>query len=1032
MKTRKGWMAQRAAFLLACLLLLVIPVPAARAEPADNFCNLIVVTRFADDSADAYNLTYNTGWSTVSNWSELKGMFGSVVTDHSTKAFIYTASQGRVVLNNFFPQDKGDGTAATFTLAYGQSHYSDGYEIAHEVVAAINAGTIPLDSTVKLDNRSAGILDNLTVIVQGDSEEDSSSIIYPHHTYYEGSDKLKSQYSVGDYNVIDSESLIPTVYSASDGLRGRQGTISHELLHSFGFPDLYRYGAGDQGDPVGTWDIMAHTTYQWQNLPLTYDRQAAGFIPAMAAITAAGTYTLDAASSSGGSVGFILKSPLSSSEFFVAEYRVKGNSYNSEFDSKIPGTGLILYRVDTHYDTNKAGDNYLYVFRQNPTSIGGAAEGTGSSQVQYALLVPDAATGLTSYGSTDLSAQYTQNTLYYSDGSNSGIEISNVKQDGQQITFDVSLADYSSADLWSSAGGALAASALENPSLLNINSELYLAGTKTLTEGSSTVVQRSGGSAWTQIGQEIGGLSGAVLGKTADGTVLLTGCQNSGMQTTYRYNSASGTWEQIWQSAQYCSGTACFASSGTDTYLCFDTTDGSGQKVQIVDALTGTSVLSDMGASSALYSPPCLCCYNGQWYLLVLTYLSGASRQPTVYLLRNAAWTPVYTFGAADANATDLCVCGGKLYALASGNQKEPVLACFDGTAWTEESLQQSIAASMADLRLLETNTEPVIAAISGAQNTISVWQRNGEAWDKLGANIVTSGQNLDAVIVGNTVYVAAATQTQLTVSQHTLAAAEPVTPQPGQTDDFSVTVTPPAGYTDTQLFVDGVEYTAAASGGNLKVTLADGNAKTAILYRYSGGVPVGMVVCLLSYANGKYAAVWQPELEDLLTYHGFSVRVAGVSGIRFKTGIQQSTKQQLIAGTLAGWRLEEYGTIVMRDTNRASYPFVLDGTYVSKRGRAYWNDGTIHDQVFESVGGRDRFTSVLVKLPAKEYKTNFAFRGYILLEKDGATYTLYGPIVARSIYTVAGQLLARQEFSAGSSADQFLRKLRSDADALG
>ncbi len=123
---------------------------------------------------------------------------------------------------------------------------------------------------------------------------------------------------------------------------------------------------------------------------------------------------------------------------------------------------------------------------------------------------------------------------------------------------------------------------------------------------------------------------------------------------------------------------------------------------------------------------------------------------------------------------------------------------------------------------------------------------------------------------------------------------------------------------------------------------------------------------------------------------------------------------------------------MVMRNSRRAELPFVLNGTGV-KSGRAYWlENGAVHDQVFESAAGRDRFTSVMIGLPASEYKTEFAFRGYIVLEKNGVSYTLYGPIVARSIYTVAGQLLDRGEFAAGSAADAFLRKLRSDADAIG
>ena len=86
---------------------------------------------------------------------------------------------------------------------------------------------------------------------------------------------------------------------------------------------------------------------------------------------------------------------------------------------------------------------------------------------------------------------------------------------------------------------------------------------------------------------------------------------------------------------------------------------------------------------------------------------------------------------------------------------------------------------------------------------------------------------------------------------------------------------------------------------------------------------------------------------------------------------------------------------------------------------------------VFETVDGRYRYTSVLVGLPVEQYKTEYAFRGYIVLEKDGVETTLYGPVVARSIYNLAQQLLSQGSYPAGSAAETFLKKLVSDADAL-
>ena len=136
-----------------------------------------------------------------------------------------------------------------------------------------------------------------------------------------------------------------------------------------------------------------------------------------------------------------------------------------------------------------------------------------------------------------------------------------------------------------------------------------------------------------------------------------------------------------------------------------------------------------------------------------------------------------------------------------------------------------------------------------------------------------------------------------------------------------------------------------------------------------------------------------------------------------------------MLCGCLNGFRLQEYGTLVMMQENiNKGYAFVLGGDKVAS-GRSYWKqNGAVNDRVFETVQGRQRFTSVLVRLPAERYKTEFAFRGYIILQKDGQSYTIYGPPMAKSIYSIAQQLIARHDYAVGSPEDRFLRKIITDA----
>ena len=259
-----------------------------------------------------------------------------------------------------------------------------------------------------------------------------------------------------------------------------------------------------------------------------------------------------------------------------------------------------------------------------------------------------------------------------------------------------------------------------------------------------------------------------------------------------------------------------------------------------------------------------------------------------------------------------------------------------------------------------------------------------------------------------------------------------PQAPCPKPVASNDVTITLPAGYTQSSIYLDGVAYTPVLKDGKYTVTAPNGNCKTAIIYRYNENkIPVGMYVWELSN-NGMYTATPLPQLENLLSYHGFSIRITGNSGIRFKTGISSTLRAQLIAGNLSGYTLKEYGTLAMNQANSTLYPFVKDGQKVLS-GRAYGRnaDGSLFDTIFETIDNRYRFTSVLVNLPATEYKTEFAFRGYIILTKNGQDIILYGPPVSKSIYTLAGQAIDAGFYSPDSPADLFLRQLIEDADKL-
>ncbi len=256
--------------------------------------------------------------------------------------------------------------------------------------------------------------------------------------------------------------------------------------------------------------------------------------------------------------------------------------------------------------------------------------------------------------------------------------------------------------------------------------------------------------------------------------------------------------------------------------------------------------------------------------------------------------------------------------------------------------------------------------------------------------------------------------------------------PTPTPVPSTKITLEIPEGYDDTTVYIDGIEYEVQAENGVVSLELPDDTAGSATVMRYNEkGVPVGMYVWTLEYNDYAYEVTAQPKLTDLLTYHGFSIRITDKSGIRFKTGISADLRKKLLqTDGVDGYRLKEYGTLIMTDANRKTYPMVVGGQKVLQ-GMAYGTDasGIFKDSIYETVDNRYRYTSVLVGMPANQYKVDYAFRGYATLTKDERDITIYGPVVAKNIYSLAEQLLRMKIYEEESDADLYLRKLIQDAD---
>lgn len=245
----------------------------------------------------------------------------------------------------------------------------------------------------------------------------------------------------------------------------------------------------------------------------------------------------------------------------------------------------------------------------------------------------------------------------------------------------------------------------------------------------------------------------------------------------------------------------------------------------------------------------------------------------------------------------------------------------------------------------------------------------------------------------------------------------------------YTVSVTPPSGYSDTVLWVDGIAYEGTLSGTTLSATIYTDAATNAVMYYYNASAtPKGMSVWLLSYSNGSYTAKLVPGFNDLLLYHGFSARIRGESGIRFKSSIAEGTRNTLLTDGIEGYKLVEYGTVSFHFPQYyGSYAFIKcdDGTLPTGYGKSYFTSkGTLYDFITETVDGRIRFASVRTGLMQEDYDTVYPFRAYITLSNATQTLNIYGPPMSRDVYTIAKYYMDRQDYTNDSEEGIYLNAI--------
>lgn len=437
----------------------VLDLPENSAPEAVSVNNYIIFILFSGESISNY----------PTSSSDIVDSLNS--EDNSLKSYYYDVSSGLLTVNSVAPESaeqivvyqdshirKYYEPYSSFTNPYG--YYGDSQRGAREAVLLTNAvnyvnsyltGTDP-------DVDNDGMVDSVTFVIYGTYKSTSwNTLLWPHswalddiNSYYNSNASAEiGGADVGDYTFHFSEALTT-------------GVLCHEFGHVLGAPDLYHYNQRDYV-PVGEWDLMSMDLDTPQYMTTYLRDKYIGFVGESQIVTlnSSGVYTLnpvtDTEAYSSGIYAYKILGK-TSNEYFMVEYRTaESDEYN---DSELPSNGLIIYRINTLAEDGNREAEYkstqypdeVFVFRPTlPT-----AEYSGYTDTYSKSLIESWYSGLSplneyfSSVGVPLSAtvtSYSNSSLFYTDGTNSGITVTSLSVDENEIKFFISMpginSDYS-------------------------------------------------------------------------------------------------------------------------------------------------------------------------------------------------------------------------------------------------------------------------------------------------------------------------------------------------------------------------------------------------------------------------------------------------------------------------------------------------------------------------------------------------------------------------------------------------------------
>ena len=334
--------------------------------------NIVIFIRFSDETEITTSLaTINAMFN--DSTSGATSMYSYFKTVSYNKIFIKTYYYPTPNGNNVISYQ--DSLPRSYYEPYNATTNTNGYQddderrtrefnLLERAVNYVNANS-PIPTTLNIDMDNDGYVDNICFVVKG-ANGGWNDLLWPH------------KWSLYDRYVYINGKRVYTFNLQLEGSGSHyfsSSTFCHEMFHTLGAPDLYRYYNNTDVSGVGSWDLMCSNTTPPQQMSAYMKWKYGNWIDSIPTITIPGTYTLHSLGDNTYDNCVYKIAAQEPHQWYVLEYRD-----NTEyFETTLPGKGLIIFRIDDRFNGNASFDGIddfdeVYLFR--PGALNDTTNGT--------------------------------------------------------------------------------------------------------------------------------------------------------------------------------------------------------------------------------------------------------------------------------------------------------------------------------------------------------------------------------------------------------------------------------------------------------------------------------------------------------------------------------------------------------------------------------------------------------------------------------------------------------------------------------